>query len=157
MTCWFCLIYFCLWVGEDFVFNWASFHSFLFLYLRIEIIVTLTRWRTGVEYFFRLKRAWKRMSQVIPCNGRWYHANNVEHNEKFSRIELLKIVNISNRKCSVFDNLQNKEIESVWFLIEPSLKYCVLRGSFSEMFDNLAIITTFESLRTPARTDGSTI
>ena len=36
----------------------------------------------------------------------------------------------------------------------PALKYCVLRGSFSEMFDSLARITSSGGLRTRARTHG---
>ena len=34
----------------------------------------------------------------------------------------------------------------------PALGYCILRGTFSEMFDSLARITGFGALRTRART-----
>ena len=47
-----------------------------------------------------------------------------------------------------------KVIKRLGALTMPALKYCVLRGSFSEMFDSLAIITSSGVLRTRARTDG---
>ena len=56
------------------------------------------------------------------------------------RWEVMKFVKLGSQKFNVFNNLQNEISESVRFLIEASLKYCVLRGSFSEMFDNLARI-----------------
>jgi hypothetical protein len=66
--------------------------------------------------------------------------------------EVLKFVEISNQKCWVYDNSQKKVIKRLSVLTMPALKYCILRGSFSEMFDSLvAIITSFGGLRTRAR------
>ena len=73
----------------------------------------------------------------------------------FSR-EVLKFVKLGSQKCWVYDNSQKKVVESVGFMTMPALKYCVLRGSFSEMFDSLARITDFGGLRTRARMDGRT-
>ena len=68
--------------------------------------------------------------------------------------EVLKFVKISNQKCWVYDNSQKKVVKRLGVLTMPALKYCILRGSFSEMFDSLAIITSFGGLRTRARTHG---
>ena len=68
------------------------------------------------------------------------------------RWEVLKFVKLSSQKCWVYDNSQKKMVKTLGKMIEASLKYCVLRGSFSEMFDSLARITDFGGLRTRART-----
>jgi hypothetical protein len=47
-----------------------------------------------------------------------------------------------------------KVVKRLGVLTMPALKYCVLRGSFSEMFDSLARITSSGGLRTRARTHG---
>ena len=65
--------------------------------------------------------------------------------------EVLKFVKISSQKCWVYDNSQKKVVKRLGVLTMPALKYCILRGSFSEMFDSLAIITSFGSLRTQAQ------
>ena len=72
------------------------------------------------------------------------------------RWEVLKFMKLGSQKCWVYDNSQKKVVKSVGFMTMPALKYCVLRGSFSEMFDSLARITDFGGLRTRARTDGRT-
>ena len=46
------------------------------------------------------------------------------------RWEVLKFVKLSNQKCWVYDNSQKKMVETLGKMIEASLKYCVLRGSF---------------------------
>ena len=80
----------------------------------------------------------------------------VKMSSDFSR-EVLKFVKLGSQKCWIYDNSQKKVVESVGFMTMPALKYCVLRGSFSEMFDSLARITDFGGLRTRARsTDGRT-
>ena len=66
--------------------------------------------------------------------------------------EVLKFVKINNQKCWVYDNSQ-KIMKRPGVLTMPALRYCILRGSFSEMFDSLAMITSFGGLRTRARTD----
>ena len=63
---------------------------------------------------------------------------------------------INSQKCWVYDNSQKKVVKRLGVLTMPALKYCILRGSFSGMFDSLAIITSFGGLRTRARTDGRT-
>ena len=80
----------------------------------------------------------------------------VKMSSDFSR-EVLKCVKLGSQKCWVYDNSQKKVVKSVGFMTMPALKYCVLRGSFSEMFDSLARITDFGGLRTRAPTDGRTI
>ena len=73
------------------------------------------------------------------------------------RWEVLKFVKLGSQKCWVYDNSQKKVVKSVGFMTMPALKYCVLRGSFSEMFDSLARIIDFGGLRTRARsTDART-
>ena len=72
------------------------------------------------------------------------------------RWEVLKFVKLSNQKCWVYDNSQKNVVKRLGVLTMPALKYCILRGSFSEMFDSLAIITSFGGLRTRARTDART-
>ena len=74
----------------------------------------------------------------------------VKMSSDFSR-EVLKFVKLGSQKCWVYDNSQKKVVKSVGFMTMPALKYCVLRGSFSEMFDSLARITDFGGLRTRAR------
>ena len=44
---------------------------------------------------------------------------------------------LNNHKCWVVNLLQKQIIGSDGFLIETSLKYCVLRGSFFEKSDGL--------------------
>ena len=73
----------------------------------------------------------------------------VKMSSDFSR-EVLKFVKLGSQKCWVYDNSQKKVVESVGFMTMP------VRGSFSEMFDSLARITDFGSLRTRARTHGRT-
>ena len=68
--------------------------------------------------------------------------------------EVLKFVKLGSQKCWVYDNSQKKVVKRLGVLTMPALKYCILRGSFSEMFDSLAIITSFGGLRTRARRDG---
>ena len=75
----------------------------------------------------------------------------VKMSSDFSR-EVLKFVKLGSQKCWVYDNSQKKVVKSVGFMTMPALKYCVLRGSFSEMFDSLARITSSGGLRTRART-----
>ena len=65
--------------------------------------------------------------------------------------EVLKFVKISSQKCWVYDNSQKKVVKRLGVLTMPAPKYCILRRSFSEMFDSLAIITSFGGLRTRAR------
>ena len=72
------------------------------------------------------------------------------------RWEVLKFVKLGSQKCWVYDNSQKKVIKRQGVLTMPALKYYILRGSFSGMFDSLAIITSFGGLRTRARTDGRT-
>ena len=79
----------------------------------------------------------------------------VKMSSDFSR-EVLKFVKLGSQKCWVYNNSQKNVIESVGFMTMPALKYCVLRGSSSEMFDSLARITDFGGLRTRARTHGRT-
>ena len=67
--------------------------------------------------------------------------------------EMLKLVKISSQKCWVFDISQKKVVKRPGVLTMPALKYCILRGSFSEMFDSLAIITSFGGFRTRACSD----
>ena len=67
---------------------------------------------------------------------------------------MLKFVKIHNQKCWVYDNSLKQVIKSVRYLTMPALEYCILRGSFSQMFDSLARITGFGCLRTRAPTDG---
>ena len=67
------------------------------------------------------------------------------------RWEVLKFVKLGSQKCWVYDNSQKKVVKRLGVLTMPALKYCILRGSFSEMFDSLAIITSFGGLRTRAR------
>ena len=69
--------------------------------------------------------------------------------------EVLKFVKTSSQKCWVYDSSQ-KVVKRLRVLTMPALKYCILRGSFFEMFDSLAIITSSGGLRTRARTDGRT-
>ena len=69
------------------------------------------------------------------------------------RWEVLKFMKLGSQKCWVYDNSQKKVVKRLGVLTMPALKYCILRGSFSEMFDSLAIITSFGSLRTRAQTD----
>jgi hypothetical protein len=68
----------------------------------------------------------------------------------------LKFVKFNTQKTSVYDNSAKKVIKRLGVLTMPALKYCVLRGSFSEMFDSLARITSSGGLRTRARTDART-
>jgi hypothetical protein len=75
----------------------------------------------------------------------------VKMSSDFSR-EVLKFGKLGSEKCWVYDNSQKKVVKSVRFMTMPALKYCVLRGSFSEMFDSLARIADFGGLRTRART-----
>ena len=70
--------------------------------------------------------------------------------------DVLKFVKINSQKCWVYDNSQKKVVKRLGVLTMPALKYCILRGSFSEMFDSLAKIKSCGSLRTRARTDGRT-
>ena len=67
--------------------------------------------------------------------------------------KVLKFVKISSQKRWVYDNSQKKVFNRPGVLTMPALKYCISRGSFSEMFDSLAIITSFGGLRTRAPTD----
>jgi hypothetical protein len=46
------------------------------------------------------------------------------------RWEVLKFVKLGSQKCWVYDNSQKKMVERPGKMIEASLKYCVLRGSF---------------------------
>jgi hypothetical protein len=71
----------------------------------------------------------------------------VKMSSDFSR-EVLKFVKLGSQKCWVYDNSQKKVVKSVRFMACTALKYCVLRGSFSEMCDSLAIITDFGGLDT---------
>ena len=59
---------------------------------------------------------------------------------------------ISIQKCWVYVSSQKKVVKRLGVLTMPAPKYCILRGSFSEMFDSLAIITSFGGLRTRALT-----
>ena len=47
--------------------------------------------------------------------------------------EVLKFVKISSQKYWVYDNSQKKVVKRLGVLTMPALKYCILRGSFSEM------------------------
>ena len=73
----------------------------------------------------------------------------------FSR-EVLKFVKLNSQQSRVYDNSYKKVIKRLGVLTMPALKYCVLRGSFSEMFDSLARITDSGGLRTRAPTDART-
>ena len=44
-------------------------------------------------------------------------------------------------------------VERLGVLTMPALKSCILRGSFPEVFDSLARITSFGGLQTRTRTD----
>ena len=75
------------------------------------------------------------------------------------RWEVLKFVKLGSQKCWVYDNSQKRYstvIKSVGFMTMQALKYCVLRGSFFQMFDSLARITSSGGLRTRAPTHGRT-
>ena len=50
--------------------------------------------------------------------------------------EVLNFVKLSSQKCWVYDNSQKKMVETLGKMIEASLKYCVLRGSFFEKSDS---------------------
>ena len=67
----------------------------------------------------------------------------------------MKFVKISTQKCWVYDNSQKKVVKRFRRFEQCRLKYCILRGSFSEMFDGPALIISFGGLRTRARTDSS--
>ena len=79
----------------------------------------------------------------------------VKMSSDFSR-DVLKFVKLGSQKCWVYDNSQKKVVKRHGVLTMPALKYCILRGSFSEMFDSLAIITSSGGLRTRAWTNGRT-
>ena len=52
------------------------------------------------------------------------------------RWEVLKFVKLGSQKCWVYDNSQKKMAKRPGKMIEASLKYCVLRGSFFEKSDS---------------------
>ena len=52
------------------------------------------------------------------------------------RWEVLKFMKLGSQKCWVFDNSQKKMVKRRGKMIEASLKYCVLRGSFFEKSDS---------------------
>ena len=66
------------------------------------------------------------------------------------RWDVFKFVKLGSQKCWVYDNSQKKVVKRLGVLTMPALKYCILRRWFFEMFDSLAIITSFGGLRTRA-------
>ena len=52
------------------------------------------------------------------------------------RWEVWKFMKLGSQKCWVYDNSQKKMAKTPGKMIEASLKYCVLRGSFFEKSDS---------------------
>jgi hypothetical protein len=84
--------------------------------------------KSGVEWkvlkFVRLGSDYSREVLKITKRGSDY------------RWEVLKFMKLGSQECWVYDNLQKKMIERPGKMIEASLKYCVLRGSFLEKSDS---------------------